>query len=80
VVPNAAVQRGPNGLFAWVVRPDNTAQPVPIQTGPMVGDLTVVEAGLNDGDSVVTGGHYKLQPNATVSFTQPAAIASKGAT
>ena len=80
VVPNAAVQRGPNGLFAWVVRPDNTAQPVPIQTGPMVGDLTVVEAGLNDGDRVVTGGHYKLQPNATVSFTQPAAIASKGAT
>ena len=80
IVPNAAVQRGPNGLFTWVVRPNNTAQAVPIQTGPTAGDVTVVEAGLNDGDRVVTGGHYKLQPNATVSFTQPEAVASKGAT
>ena len=37
-------------------------------------------SGVKRGDRVVTGGHYKLQPNATVSFTQPAAIASKGAT
>ena len=27
VVPNAAMQRGPKGLFAWVVQPDNTATP-----------------------------------------------------
>jgi len=80
IVPNAAVQRGPNGLFTWVVRPNNIAQAVPILTGPTAGDITVVEAGLNDGDRVVTGGHYKLQPNATVSFTQPEAVASKGAT
>jgi multidrug efflux system membrane fusion protein len=80
IVPNAAVQRGPKGLFTWVVRPNNIAQAVPIQTGPTAGDITVVEAGLNDGDRVVTGGHYKLQPNATVSFTQPEAVASKGAT
>jgi membrane fusion protein, multidrug efflux system len=80
IVPNAAVQRGPNGLFTWVVRPNNTAQAVAIQTGPTAGDVTVVEAGLNEGDRVVTGGHYKLQPDATVSFTQPEAVASKGAT
>ena len=80
IVPNAAVQRGPNGLFTWVVRPNNTAQAVPIRTGPTAGDITVVEAGLNDGDRVVTGGHYKLQPDATVTFTQPEAVASKGAT
>jgi multidrug efflux system membrane fusion protein len=80
IVPNAAVQRGPNGLFTWVVRSNNTAQAVPIQTGPTAGDVAVVEAGLNEGDRVVTGGHYKLQPNATVSFTQPEAVASKGAT
>ena len=80
IVPNAAVQRGPTGLFTWVVRPNNTAQAVPIQPGPTAGDITIVEAGLNDGDRVVTGGQYKLQPNATVSFTQPEAVASKGAT
>jgi multidrug efflux system membrane fusion protein len=80
VIPNTAVQRGPNGLFAWVVRPNDTAQVVSIQTGPTLGDVTIVEAGLSDGDRVVTGGHYKLRPNATVSFTQPEAVASKGAT
>jgi membrane fusion protein, multidrug efflux system len=80
VIPNTAVQRGPNGLFTWVVRPNNTAQVVPIHTGPTVGDLTIVTTGLNKGDRVVTGGHYKLQPNASVSFSTPEAVATKGAT
>ena len=25
-IPPAAVQRGPQGLFAWVIKPDNTAE------------------------------------------------------
>jgi multidrug efflux system membrane fusion protein len=80
VVPNTAVQHGPNGLFAWVVRSNKTAQAVSIKTGPTEGDVTVVTAGLNDGDRVVTGGHFKLQQNATVSFTEPEPVAGKGAT
>ena len=34
VVPTTAVQRGPNGLLAWVVRANNTVQAKPIETGP----------------------------------------------
>ena len=31
-IPNGAVQRGPKGLFAWVVNQDNKASPKPIPT------------------------------------------------
>jgi multidrug efflux system membrane fusion protein len=78
VIPTAAVQRGPNGLLAWVVRANNTVGAKPIETGSTVGDLTVVTSGLADGERVVTGGHYKLRPDATVTFS-PQPIASKDA-
>ena len=32
VIPPLAVQRGPHGLFTWVVKPDNTVEPRPIET------------------------------------------------
>ncbi|MBX9823869.1 MAG: efflux RND transporter periplasmic adaptor subunit [Xanthobacteraceae bacterium] len=75
VVPNTAIQRGPKGQFVWVVTPQNRATPKPVQTGPSVGDITVVESGISGSDHVVTGGQYKLKTNAPVSVTdkpQPA--------
>jgi multidrug efflux system membrane fusion protein len=80
-VPAAAIQRGPQGLFAWIVTPNDTAQARPIQIGATSGDLTIVTSGLNDGDRVVTEGQYKLQPNAPVAFSAPptAAAAQRGA-
>jgi membrane fusion protein, multidrug efflux system len=67
-IPSAAVQRGPNGLFTWVVTPTNTVQPRPIETGTVAADVTVVTSGLEDGDRVVTGGQYKLQADAPVTI------------
>jgi len=80
-VPSAAIQRGPQGLFAWTVGANDTAAARPIEIGPTSGDLTIVISGLNDGDRVVTDGQYKLQPNSPVSFTAPptAAAAQRGA-
>jgi multidrug efflux system membrane fusion protein len=65
-VPAAAVQRGPEGLLAWVVGTNNTAEPRPIEVGPISGDVTIVAKGLSEGDRVVTAGHYKLRPKAPV--------------
>jgi multidrug efflux system membrane fusion protein len=77
-IPTAAVQRGPQGLFAWIVTAGNTVEPRPIQVGPTSGDLTIVVAGLSDTERVVTEGHYKLQRNAAVSFqAQQAADTAK---
>ena len=69
VVPNTAVQRGPKGLFTWVVKPDNKVEPKPIETSVASGDVTVVTSGINNGERVVTGGQYKLQNNSTVNVS-----------
>ena len=77
VIPNAAVQRGPDGLFAWVITAKNVAEPHPIQTGPVAGDIPIVTSVLNDGERVVTDGQYKLQKGALVTvLTAPAAAGS----
>ncbi|HTP83134.1 MAG TPA: efflux RND transporter periplasmic adaptor subunit [Alphaproteobacteria bacterium] len=72
VIPNAAVQRGPDGLFTWVITSKNIAEPHPIETGPAAGAITIVTSGLNEGDKVVTDGQYKLQTGALVTITTTA--------
>jgi membrane fusion protein, multidrug efflux system len=75
VVPPVAVQRGPRGLFAWVLKADNTVEPRPITTGATTGDRTIVTSGLAAGERVVTDGQYKLQTGAAVTITPPRAAA-----
>jgi multidrug efflux system membrane fusion protein len=65
-IPSAAIQNGPKGVFTWVVTADNTAEQRPIEVGPASGSLTIVTAGLADGDRVVVGGQYKLQSKSPV--------------
>jgi membrane fusion protein, multidrug efflux system len=65
-IPTAAIQNGPKGVFTWVVTADNTAEQRPIEVGPVSGSLTIVTAGLADGDRAVVGGQYKLQSKAPV--------------
>jgi multidrug efflux system membrane fusion protein len=80
VIPPIAVQRGPHGLFAWVLKPDNTVEPRPIQISTTTGDRTIVTSGVSDGDRVVTDGQYKLQTNSPVTITTtPTASAQGGA-
>ncbi len=77
VIPPLAVQRGPNGLFAWVVKADNTVEPRPIITGTTTGDRTIVTSGIAAGEHVVTDGQYKLQTGAAVTIT-PEHTAAQG--
>jgi multidrug efflux system membrane fusion protein len=79
-VPSSAVQRGPQGLFAWTVTTNDTALARPIQVGPTTDDLTIVTSGLEQGDRVVTDGQYKLQTNVPVTVSVPATTASRSAT
>ena len=75
VVPNTAIQRGPKGMFVWALTDKNAAVPKPVQIGASIGDITIVDAGIGNGERVVTGGQYKLKANAPVSVTdkpQPA--------
>jgi membrane fusion protein, multidrug efflux system len=70
-IPSSAVQRGPNGLFAWVVTGAGTAEMRPLRVGSSSGDQTEVVAGLAEGDRVVTDGQYRLQQNAPVAVSAP---------
>jgi membrane fusion protein, multidrug efflux system len=78
VVPPVAVQRGPHGLFAWVVKPDNTVEPRAIQIGTTTGNNTIVTSGVKAGERVVTDGQYKLQTGASVTIVDPHATAKQG--
>src|SRR5262249_54552322 len=79
-VPSTAVQRGPKGLFAWVVDDRNVAHAMPIEVGPTTGDLTIVASGLDESARVVTDGYYKLQQNAPVTITDAQQPARPGGT
>jgi multidrug efflux system membrane fusion protein len=76
-IPTAAVQRGPQGLFTWVVTPTNTAATRRIEIGPSTGDLTIVTSGIADGEQVVADGQYKLRVNALVRASKTATEAAK---
>jgi len=78
VIPRFAVQRGPHGLFTWVVKQDNTVELRSIETSTTTGDRTIVVSGVNDGERVVTDGQYKLQTNAPVTITPPRSTATQG--
>jgi membrane fusion protein, multidrug efflux system len=75
-IPSAAVQRGPQGLFTWVVGPDNKVAMRPIEVGPPTDQVTIITAGLQGGERVVTEGQYKLQPNSLVNVTAPTSAAA----
>jgi membrane fusion protein, multidrug efflux system len=72
VVPSAAVQRGPDGLFIWVVAANDVAQPRPIEVGPRTEKLTIINSGLTGGERIITDGQYKLQRGAPVTYSAPA--------
>src|SRR5205085_4137636 len=65
-VPDTAVQRGPQGLLAYVVKPDRTVEVRPLKVGPITDGQAVIEDGLKAGETVVTAGHYRLSPGASV--------------
>ena len=61
VVPTAAILRGPQGTFVYAVNPDKTVQDRVVTVSLTQGDTTVITAGVNPGDTVVTDGQDKLQ-------------------
>jgi membrane fusion protein, multidrug efflux system len=67
-VPAAAVQRGPQGVYAYVIKTDNTAQMQPIKVSSAnTGSTTVlIDSGLSAGEQVVIDGQLRLRPGASV--------------
>jgi multidrug efflux system membrane fusion protein len=67
VVPSQAVQNGQNGQFLFVVKSDQTVEQRAVKTSVTVQGETVIAAGLNAGETVVTDGQLRLVPGTVVS-------------
>jgi len=74
-VPAVAVQRGPDGLYAWVIKSDNTVEQRPIQALTVSESLAVVTKGLSPGEHVVTDGQSRLDVGAHVAIKPAPATA-----
>ncbi len=66
VVPAAAVQRGAQGTFAYVVKEDSTVSMRQVRTGIVDGDRVAIASGLKAGERVVIDGADKLREGGKV--------------
>jgi multidrug efflux system membrane fusion protein len=65
-IPTAALQRGAQGTFVYVVKEDRTVAVRPVKAGPTEADRTAIESGLAQGERVVTDGMDRLREGARV--------------
>jgi len=65
-VPAAVVQRGPQGTYAFVIKPDQTVEMRPIAVDQVQDGVALIADGLRAGERVVIDGQYRLQPGSKV--------------
>ena len=66
LVPQRAVSELQGAFQVAVVGPDNKVEIRPVETGPRVGSLWVIEKGLKPGDRIVVEGAQKVRPGIEV--------------
>ncbi|MCK1351392.1 efflux RND transporter periplasmic adaptor subunit [Bradyrhizobium sp. CW7] len=77
-LPSEAVQRGPNGVYVWVVKANETARLQPIRIEAIQGSDTIMASGLAVGDHVVVTGQYRLADGTHVTEAAAPLIAQAG--
>jgi multidrug efflux system membrane fusion protein len=75
-IPPSALQRGPDGLFTYLVQSDSTIKVANLTAGEQTGNLVVIEKGLGAGDKVVASNQYRLQPGSRIRANDAAAQAA----
>ena len=78
LVPNEAIQRGAQGPFVYVVKPDKTVELRKVTPGPSEGGVTAVREGVAAGDALIVDGADRVQERSRVEPTtreRPAARA-----
>jgi multidrug efflux system membrane fusion protein len=75
-VPQQTVQVGPNGYYAYVIKPDNTVERRPVEVAATQDGIVVIAKGLEIGEKVVVDGQYRLTQGARVRVSNPTPGAS----
>jgi membrane fusion protein, multidrug efflux system len=65
-IPAIALQRGPEGYYVWVVKPDETVEQRPITAQTASEDIVIATKGLNAGETVVVEGQSRLDTGTRV--------------
>jgi multidrug efflux system membrane fusion protein len=74
VITAQSLQVGQQGRFVFVIGPDLTVQARPVEPGPRLGNLLVIEKGIQPGEKVVTDGQLGLTPGAKVQIKPPVGV------
>ncbi|MDL2404176.1 efflux RND transporter periplasmic adaptor subunit [Rhizobium calliandrae] len=80
VIPTAAVQRGPNGTFVYIIRQDQTVAMKPVKVRQQDDVQAVIADGVVPGDKVVTTGFARLQDGSKVEISAAAGAAAPAVT
>jgi multidrug efflux system membrane fusion protein len=70
VVPEQAVQNGPNGPYVFVVRADQTAEQRPVGVARIVAGDAVIDKGLAAGETVVVDGQSRVEDKTPLKVTE----------
>ena len=71
-IPAVALQRGPDGYYVWVIKPDNTVEQRPIDGMTVDEDTAIAIKGLAVGETVVVEGQSRLDVGTHVAIRSPA--------
>ncbi len=66
LVPAAAVQRGPQGTYVFILKQDKTVDLRPVQVALTQSNVAAIASGVNPGETVITDGQDKLQAGSHV--------------
>ena len=72
VIPSVAIQNRQEGPYVFVVKPDMTVELRPIAVGMNLDQESVIEKGLQPGETVVVEGQLRLIPGSRVQLKQAA--------
>ena len=78
IVPTTAVLNGSMGQFVYVVKDDNTVTVRPVKIGPVDGERTSIQSGLQVGERVVTDGSDRLREGAKITIPAERARGASG--
>jgi len=69
--PSAAVQRGPDGTYVYVVGADGTASMKLVDLALSRDGMALFDKGVAPGDTLITEGQFKVKPGAKVAEAKP---------
>lgn len=75
-VPSVAIQTGPQGSYAYVVKDDSTVDMRQVTVLQTENNTSLVGSGLKPGDRVVTAGQFRLQQGSKVQVSENVANAA----